>query len=505
MTHLGTKSKKKGLSTTFETVLFNVCCSALFKEIYGLDVPAAILTKNGSYFQQLCGRGNLKTVLDWFVDNGYIELNKGFRGKGQETGVATKLLPTPKFLEVLEKFLLEPVVFETSLVNIKNDEGRGNRGFIREILKSEKVLSGLNNLLAENEVTITKSVGSKGEDAIKGYLVKNIKAAYVSGVKVTLPVLPGLSTYRRVYSGRFGVGGRLISGVQRFPKEERWSIRVGGDETCELDFKSLHPNLCYAMEGLEGPEDCYKIPSAPRQIAKGLLLIALNASSRASAIKAMYSEAAKDGDIITGDINKAYDELEALHAPIAHHFYTEAWKHLQHTESNIMLDVVQHFVNKGVICLGVHDSAIVPIQFKEELHEVMSNKFKKATGVDWSPAIDRKDEDLSRMNYRKVDMKVKVHEQTKDTWKSRSPKFTKILGKWRVGETVVGILEAVTIEKSKYGPKRVLIIGGRRYFESAQIKGIVEKIGIGKKVELSCTSYNRLKGFNIFTIKENNG
>ena len=480
---------RRKFTESLDLILYNVVCSALYNKIYGLKVPIALMTSNGSPFQRLCGRDNLNLILNWLEDSGFITRTKGYRNKGHSTGVATKILATPRFINEVSRCLLKPVIFETSLVCIKNDEKAGIEGFEQEVSRTEEVLSQLNKLIEQSTLRITKGVESQCGDAIERYLSKNIQGSYMTGLQVTLPLQYNSVMYRRVYSGRIGTGGRLIGGIQSIPKSERFSLTIQDKNTCELDYSGCHVAILYAKSGQPTPNDPYCIQSAPRSAAKKLLLIALNASSKKSAIKALKKEARDAGKIIIGDIEAAFTELEAKHAPIANHFFSEAWKTLQHDESQIMLGVVEHFAKKGVICLSVHDSAIVLEEHESELAEVMASEFKKHTGADWSPITDRKDGRET----------VKVIESGKE-WTRKSDKFIKYLGAWQVGQSVEGVLENITEEKSPFGPKTVLHINGLKYYESNQIKGQAAKIGTGKCVRLSCTSYNTLNKYNIFNI-----
>jgi len=48
-----------------------------------------------------------------------------------------------------------------------------------------------------------------------------------------------------------------------------------------------------------------------------------------------------------------------------------------HVESEILFDVVNHFTNKGIYCLPIHDSIGIAESHANELHGVMLNTIKK--------------------------------------------------------------------------------------------------------------------------------
>ena len=374
------KIKKRKFAYAFETILFNVICNSLYSEIYGLDIPAAISLRNGSVFSKHFGYRYLKEITDWFVEKGYITLTIGFRSKGRTSGISTKMRATPEFRTLLATYTLEPMRAMTPLVRIKNDLKLGTTGFEDELLRTEEVLTQLNELIKGVDITINKIIETVDQkDLIDHLLSGKGKTSKVKSVKAEkeISLVPDICCFNRVYSERMGQGGRMISGIQHIPRGERYSIKIEGDDTVEIDFSSLHPNICYAQEGKKAPEDCYVIDAAPRSVAKLMLVTALNAANRTAAMRSVRFEAMKDGrDLSEIDLEAAFSELEDLNSGIAHRFYTSAWKELQHLESRVMLEVMGHFSRQGIIALGVHDSAIVKEEYEEELREVMVREFK---------------------------------------------------------------------------------------------------------------------------------
>lgn len=378
----------------FEIVLFNICCCAIFKEIYGLDVPVALSIRNGSTFSKICGYKNLKMIIDWLKSEDLITISLGFKCAGRVSGISSKLRPTETFLELLQPFLLEPVRVEKEMVVIKNPDKKNPlnlRGFKREITRTHRVLKSLNSLISSANIKIEKTINIQQPQAVMEYLVNGTKPRKGKSTAIQVKLNPQILSYNRVYSNHLGKGGRLLGGIQSLPKQERFTTTINDSETCELDFSSLHPNLCYALVGEQPPSDCYAITSVPRPIAKALMVTALNAKSRQSAIKSVRWELMQDKKSYDYDFEKAYDELEILHKPIIDCFYSSAWEGLQHTESCIMLEIIAHFTDKGIICFGIHDSAIVEIKYQEELHKVMCSKFKEVTNASFAPRVDRKD------------------------------------------------------------------------------------------------------------------
>ena len=394
-----TKAPKGNQAFGFETILFNICCTALYEDLYGLVVPTAISLRNGSTFSKHLGYSTLKLVVEQLEVAGLITKEAGYRSKGRDSGISTKLLHTPKFLKLLQSVILEPVRSETNLVGIKNDLKEGIVGFKKEVALTGRVLSGVNELIGAATIKIEKVVGTEvgGMEALIEHLLSSKSGGTFEKLATentkTVELVSEVCKYTRVYSERYGQGGRLYSGIQQLPRGERYSLTINGEETAEIDFSSMHPNMCYSLEGLTAPKESYKLDSAPRHLAKQMMVTALNAKSRESAIKSIKWEAIKAGSPIEIDLEQAFSELEALHAPIAKHFYTASWKTLQHLESNVMLEVMDHFRGRGIVCLGVHDSAIVPISHRKELERVMKDAYKKILLTTASPKLGRSDKE----------------------------------------------------------------------------------------------------------------
>jgi hypothetical protein len=302
-------------------------------------------------------------------------------------------MATEKFIALIHAHILEPVSSTTDLVGIKNDAFEGTVGWEQEINRTESVLGDLNCLLGDTTFSITKALStSVNKEMIDQEMIdqemidhlvsrKGLKTIPNNSVTLEVGLVSDLLKFSRVYSERMGQGGRFFSGVQQLPRAERYSLKIDGKDTVEIDFSSMHPNICYALINVEPPADSYSIPSASEEVAKTLMLTALNAKSRTSVLKSVKWEAIKAGSPLSPEesklLSKALGELEALHSSISKFFYTSAWKQLQYLESNIMLDIMEHFVSRDIVCLGIHDSVIVESQYEESLKKVMARAFKK--------------------------------------------------------------------------------------------------------------------------------
>lgn len=189
----------------------------------------------------------------------------------------------------------------------------------------------------------------------------------------------------RFYSGSF----------QTLKTEYRDFIKLGGEDTIELDFSCCQPSLLAAKVGLKIPEGhdfYYTGLDIPRDLAKSSFLALLYGSSESGAIGSVFSKINKSEDLkkLLGLENKldirSYAEnivrrLLDHNKLIAHLLYNkDGWLDLQNTDSMICELVVEYFVNKNIPILGYHDSFRVPAKYKETLRLVMMESWEAVVG-----------------------------------------------------------------------------------------------------------------------------
>jgi hypothetical protein len=180
--------------------------------------------------------------------------------------------------------------------------------------------------------------------------------------------------HRVFHRGDFANGGRFYGGHwQNIPTEGgRDQITINGQPTTEVDYRGLHIRLLYQEAGKEMPADPYDF--APRHQAKLALLIAINARSHISAVRALAD--ALRGDAGVADPFMTADRLikaaKARHPDIAWALASDAGVRLMRKDSElaerIMLETVRAI---GIVPLAVHDSFIVPSNQEGRLMQTM--------------------------------------------------------------------------------------------------------------------------------------
>lgn len=185
----------------------------------------------------------------------------------------------------------------------------------------------------------------------------------------------------RIFNGSMERGGRFYANgnsFQNMPKEDRKALTIDDEGTIEIDYRTLHPSMLYAREGLTQPEDAYDIDGYPRSVIKIALLILINARSEAQAIKALaqhdaISVCAKPKSAEAYEFaKKIVAAVKAAHKPISSSFHSDIGASLMRADSDLANAILQILLKQGVVALPVHDSFIVRQSQKSKLEEAMA-------------------------------------------------------------------------------------------------------------------------------------
>lgn len=241
--------------------------------------------------------------------------------------------------------------------------------------------------------------------------------------------------YKRVYLDSMSIAGRLYAdggGVQVLPQRLRNEYLTIDDEpVIELDYHSIHPSICY-QHLLEDGVNVYDVfgkdfspygadisfvkidqeiideqtrlrggkPYNPlRQLVKMALMIGINAKDEQSAVGAMSSEIWQDksrtekeyiGVIGSVPCKRILQAVKTHNGLIENAFFTDRGVYFQHTDSEIMMLVVEKMIQKGYSILCYHDSAIVKESGGQDLYDAMREAWVEVLGDDTFCRIDKK-------------------------------------------------------------------------------------------------------------------
>jgi hypothetical protein len=161
----------------------------------------------------------------------------------------------------------------------------------------------------------------------------------------------------------------------------REKLTINGETTVEHDYTALHIRLLYqeAEKAWPGDDyDPYDLADWPRNQVKLAMLIAINAPTETTAIRAIAIHVF--GTPYRAETAKARALLRAVkakHVDIAHAFGSDAGARLMRKDSDITEQVMMDMIRQGVVPLSIHDSYIVPANQGERLREAMDRELKR--------------------------------------------------------------------------------------------------------------------------------
>ncbi|SHE67569.1 hypothetical protein SAMN04487965_0409 [Microbulbifer donghaiensis] len=206
-------------------------------------------------------------------------------------------------------------------------------------------------------------------------------------------------------------GGYWQSGIE---SEDRLKLLINGNPVCEVDINSTHPLIAYAMSGMDHTafvHDAYWCEllsgghDEQRKLGKQIVLALFNANStdRESIVRevagVVRDQREDNGEgreleiqccryIPKKEMSERFKLEEVINSLIDRNsilfdngwFGGESWKRLNKIESDILLEVMGHFVRRGIPVLPVHDSIVIERQYQEELIKVYQDAICKVLG-----------------------------------------------------------------------------------------------------------------------------
>jgi hypothetical protein len=315
----------------------------------------SFVTANRIHKQKL-SLNRVKYVISKLDDDGYLIFYKGYYFN-EEFNMTTCLLMTDKFkdlidVDVARRFGLKRDPIHYIEVKDKDD---------KRILLSIKDFRGYTSL-------------TKFMDKYNTLLSRNV---IMMPDEETGEMLKCSVVYKRVFSGDLESAGRFYEmGKFQVKKSEfRKCMTINNEAVTEVDLSNLHPRLLYTLEGvvLDAKWDAYKIDcldwvvngkSNLRSFLKAAYLSVLFSESKDEAAKSILHKANKDKNINIHNLPEAIDVVNAVlgkNTPIQHYFFKDRlWAKLQGMDGRLAAYVIGKHTDEGIVCLGWHDSFVVP-------------------------------------------------------------------------------------------------------------------------------------------------
>ena len=195
---------------------------------------------------------------------------------------------------------------------------------------------------------------------------------------------------RRVFNGgtegNWELGGRFYGGWwQQIDKKLRPKIYINDHPTLEVDFNALHPNLLANETGDPLEDDPYDLgelllpdvlttPKIQRKYVKKLVLMAINSDDDKIAYAALRNSDRKDklGQSLTNEqlailLNKFVEKYPSLGDSLN----TGQALRLMGIDGRIANLVLDHFTQKNIPVLCIHDSFIIQFDKEPELRRIL--------------------------------------------------------------------------------------------------------------------------------------
>lgn len=234
---------------------------------------------------------------------------------------------------------------------------------------------------------------------------------------------------RRVFSrGSMERGGRFYGGWWQFiPSEFREFITINGLATVEIDFSELHPRLLYMSQNLDPPTgDLYDVgllidgkpydaTVEPYKTQRGIVKEVFNALlNDESGSYRLSTKKVKQVGLSFGKLKKL---ILKRHPPLKAVLGQGVGLGFQYIDSQIAEQVMLELLGKGITCLPVHDSFIVPRHQGQELKDAMNKAFASVMGVNLAklkqPSQYKSDFQMTFMPNGELDRQAmfKMHEE----------------------------------------------------------------------------------------------
>jgi len=348
------------------------------------------------------------------ADDGWLEFHRGFFDRSSGISRRSRIKPTHKLLELLEKLetLSRLVAYapNTECIILRNEDKQdipyedtdlkqdvielGEYGY-RDHFVDGSVIR--NNLTAYNNL-LYKTLIDHPTFPVEGVKMRKGKIFKINHSDKFV---------RRIYNrSSFDWNGRFYGGWwQRIPKKYREGIHIDGQISCEVDYSSCHIVILYALAEIDYWKqtdadpyllDEYVVPSEQmRDLLKVVVLVAVNAKSRTEAIKAIRDKINRtDRDKFSwfreSNYNLEYilDLFIEKHKLIADRFFNPDEISISAIDAAVAEIVINKFTQDHIPLLTIHDSFLTIARCEEKLREAMIEAFGIVTELQLGKRID---------------------------------------------------------------------------------------------------------------------
>ena len=204
---------------------------------------------------------------------------------------------------------------------------------------------------------------------------------------------------KRIYSrGSVMMGGRLYTPLAHLP-DKKARIRINtifnGNPVAEVDLKSNHSSMLYALKGKQLPRDFYQLiadeSGQSRGNVKWLIMKMIGAKDKKISVftKINKKDFSSSKFKMTQKEKKAIQKAtEKLFPELYEDYYDDMGVVLQSMEGDILLDAMCDLVDKGIVSLPIHDALYVEQQHIKEAEKALKHSWKENLGVSFEPFVE---------------------------------------------------------------------------------------------------------------------
>lgn len=307
-------------------------------------------------------RDTVTLAVDKLVEGGIL-IDHDRRPPGKR-GVQSSYLPSP-MLTAFEMPKLNKVRNETIILKDADGNMVGYKD-TPETRDRRYTLSRVNRVLEAADIRIDRegAVDEGRWTRIDDYLV-----------------FPDHKTLHRIYNGGWTLGGRFYGTFwQNMRSQDRRHILIDGMDTVEVDYDQLHARIIYAKAGKVLRGDAYEIEGWDRKIAKRAFFMVINAGNFVKGKGAVAKLLSEYGLDPKRSVN-LIEAMKTRHRDVSDFFHSGCGLQLQNLDSQMAEYVLKTMtVRKGIPCLPIHDSFIVPATATTALIRAMKEAYEKFVG-----------------------------------------------------------------------------------------------------------------------------
>lgn len=290
---------------------------------------------------------DLRKIREKLVDGGYVIKRNGYLDRETGVGRNTRLIPTPKFRELLPTKISRDLFQPNALVGYEVVKDRKTKRVV-DTIKSEQT-ERFNGFLEGYEFSLNG---------------KNISASRLAMFRVA-----------HLDDDKI-IKNRFYSAIQNIKSSERRNIRIDGEGLVEIDLVSHHAALAYGLENITPPNDLYGIQYWDRKTVKIATIIAFNAKDKKSGIKAISSE-------LNLEVNKAkklMDDVMNFHDPIRKYFFSDSGMSFMKIEGDLFEKMMPKLIRAKLPVLNIHDGWMVPVSKINKFTNILTETYLQITG-----------------------------------------------------------------------------------------------------------------------------